>query len=384
MSVTLLSARRPLLLAKVWNTDGSIEPAADAAWFEARQVSIGSLSDILAVIDAVERVPRMALVKEAIAPGADPKRLRRRCECGTDRRTGEAFPAGLCVVPRDWVMLDVEKLPRPPLIDWRDGDGLAEYARSLLPDAFRNAACVWQLSGSSGHPTKLDEIRLHFFFKLDQAVLPKAWRLAFARFAFIDLGFFDQARLIFTAAPIVRSGCDPLALRHGLLNGDPIVQVPSDVLNRSTEHAKAEAGERRGVIPVASKPMPEAAAAFTGIIARANVLRSLHPAYRGERGRRLGFCKMLRDSFGIVEETALKAAFHEACVGANDPNGDHDGRQALEWARSASLTGRKFSARKLLCDASAALHEAGDRNMAVRAAQLAMVFANIEKRGGAA
>jgi hypothetical protein len=34
-------------------------------------------------------------VKEAIAPGADQNRLRRRCAAGVAERTGECFPAGL-------------------------------------------------------------------------------------------------------------------------------------------------------------------------------------------------------------------------------------------------------------------------------------------------
>lgn len=384
MGMPLLRARKPLLQAKEWNSDGSIEPAARAKWFEAREVRVDTPADLLAIIGAAERLRRVALVKDAIAPGADPMRLRRRCEAGTDKDTGEGYPAGLRVVARHWLVVDVDGLPRPAGIDWREGDALAAYARGLLPGPFQNAACVWQLSGSSGHPTKRGEIRLHLFFMLDAAVFPGAWKRALAHLHFVDLSIFDKAKLIFSAAPVIQAGHDPIAQRHGILDGEPVVRVSDDVLARSVEIARGDGGAKRIMTPVAAAPMPKAAAAFVEILARSNVLRSQHPAYHSERGRRLAFCKVLADSFGIRDEVTLLAAFHAVCVGADDLNGDHDAREALAWARSPSPNGRKFSTRKLLCDASAALHEAGDKGMGTRAARLAMVFAKAEAKGAAA
>lgn len=380
--MTVLRGRKPL--AKVWKADGPIVPAADGAWFEARGVSVANVSELRAVIWTLESSPRDAIVKEAIAGGADPNRLRRRCEGGTDMRTGEEYPAGLRVVPRRLVVLDVEKLPRPASIDWRDGDALAAYVRRLLPDAFRNVATVWQMSGSSGHPAKRDEIRQHQFFMLDEAVLPKAWRPSLAHLPFIDLTVFDNAKIIFTARPIIQCGRDPLARRHGLLEGEPVVRVPKEVLNRSDEIAEGESNAMSMVVPVTSAPMPAAAAGFIDIVARSNILRSQHPAYCNQRSRRLAFCTLLRDSFGIQDEATLETAFHTACVGTGDPNGSHDAQQALAWARTPLLTEHRFSARKLLCEASVALHTSGDRGTAARAARLAMVFFKIESQGACA
>lgn len=31
----------------------------------------------------------------------------------------------------------------------------------MLPEPFKPVACVWQLSGSSGHPSKRDDVRMH-------------------------------------------------------------------------------------------------------------------------------------------------------------------------------------------------------------------------------
>ena len=102
------------------------------------------------------------------------------------------FPAGLVVVPRAWIILDIEKLPRPPSIDFDDGAALASYARERLPDTFKPSACVWQLSGSSGHSSRLDVIRVHLFFMLDAAVFPAAWKGFLAGLKFVDRSVFDK------------------------------------------------------------------------------------------------------------------------------------------------------------------------------------------------
>lgn len=377
-SVTLLRAGEIKSLAKIWRADGRVTPAANATWFQAKEVPVASLADVCLVLDVIEKWPRVALVKEAIAPGVDVNRLRRRCSAGVDEYTGERFPAGLVVVPRAWIVLDIEKLPRPPSIAFDDGDGLATYARDRLPDEFKPAACVWQLSGSSGHASRLDELRVHLFFMLDAPVFPAVWKAFFAGSTFVDLSAFDKAKLIFTAAPIVECGTDPIARRHGVLDGEPAVIVPAAVIEESGRMASGAGATNRAPLVAPSAPMPEAATAFADIIAKSNILRSRHRAYRGDRARRLAFCAVLRDAFAIVDEGTLAQAFLDACVGEDDANGEHDAREAVTWAASASPTGRQFSVRKLLSDASVALRAAGEADTAVRAARLATVFSQLE------
>jgi hypothetical protein len=199
--VTLLRAGPQKSLAKIWQVDGRITPAANATWFQAQEIPVTSVQDICGILNVIEQWPRVALVKEAIATGVDVDRLRRRCSAGIDEHTGEPFPAGLVVVPRPWIVLDIEKLPRPSSLDFDDGGSLAAYARDGLPDAFKSAACVWQLSGSSGHVSRLDEIRVHLFFMLDASVFPTTWKGFFRGIEIVDLSAFDKAKLIFTAAP---------------------------------------------------------------------------------------------------------------------------------------------------------------------------------------
>ena len=234
--ITLLRAGSNKSLAKIWATDEHIIPAANATWFEGKEIQVASVQDICHVLDMIERWPRVALVKEAIAPGVDANRLRRRCSPGIDEHTGEHYPAGLCVVPRAWIVLDIEKLLRPSSIDFDDGAGLANYARDRLPDEFNPAACVWQLSGSSGHASRLDEIRVHLFFMLDAPVFPAAWKSFFQGSKFVDLSAFDKSKLIFTAAPISGGIADPIARRHGVLGGEPTVIVPMAVIEQKSSH----------------------------------------------------------------------------------------------------------------------------------------------------
>jgi hypothetical protein len=377
-SITFLRAGSNKSLAKVWEDDQRITPAANATWFQAKEVPVTSVHDICCVLDVIEKWPRVALVKEAIAPGVDVNRLRRRCSAGVDEYTGEPFPAGLLVVPRAWIVLDIEKLPRPPSISFDDGAALASYARGLLPEPFKDAACVWQLSGSSGHPSRPDEIRIHLFFMLDAAVFPSAWKRFFAGSQFVDPSAFDKVKLIFTAAPIIVGGADPIAQRHGVLDGEPVVTVPTSTIEESERNVGGIGGMSRLPIFATAEPMPEAAAAFVEIIAKSNILRSHHTAYHNDRSRRLAFCAILKAAFGIDDEGALAQAFRDTCIGDDDANGEHDVQQALAWAASASPSGRGFSVRKLLCDASVALRDVGETEAALRGARLATVFSQLE------
>jgi hypothetical protein len=382
-SVTLLRARPNNRLAKIWQADGHITPAANATWFQAKEISVASIEDICCVLDVIEEQPRVALVKEAIAPGVDVNRLRRRCSAGIDERTGRPFQAGLVVAPRAWIVLDIEKLPRPPSISFKDGARLAAYARDRLPDEFKPAACAWQLSGSSGHASRLDEIRLHLFFMLDTPIIPQAWKSYFAGgrdMRFVDPSAFDKGKLIFTAAPIVNAGSDPIAARHGVLDGQPVVTVSKALIEESARLANGDDTTKRRTPGRPSEPMPEAAAVFVDIIAKSNILRSQNSAYHNDRARRLAFCATLKAAFGIVDDAVLAQAFRDACVGEEDAGGEHDVRQAVTWASSTSPSGRHFSVRKLLCDASVALHTAGESETGSRAARLAMVFRELETK----
>ena len=70
-SATLLRAGSNKALAKIWTTDGRITPAANATWFQGKEGTVASVADICLVLDVIEKWPRVALVKEALAPGVE-------------------------------------------------------------------------------------------------------------------------------------------------------------------------------------------------------------------------------------------------------------------------------------------------------------------------
>ena len=140
------------------------------------------------------------------------------------------------MVARAWIVLDIEKLPRPPSVILRMA-WAARLCAGPLPDEFKPAACVWQLSGSSGGASRLDEIRIHLFFKLDATVFPSAWKGYFAGSKIVDPSAFDKAKLIFTAAPIIELRDRPDYSASWILAGEPTVIVPMGVIEQSARIA---------------------------------------------------------------------------------------------------------------------------------------------------
>ena len=368
---TPVRAQRPL--TKHWLSNCGISSAADQKWFEAKEHFTGSLSDPYEIISAVAKLPRVALVKDAITSHANRLRLRRKTQAGFDDFTGEWFPAGLKVVPRKWTVLDVEKLSLPPSIGFDDGGKQAEYVRSLLPREFKVAACVWQMSASACHLTRRREIRLHLFFMLDSVVYPAAFKRYLAKLTFLDGGIFETSRLIFTADPVVHDGLDPIERRHRLLAGKPSVKVTTAVPDASKQIGQGDVPPVR-LEALAPVPAASDAAEFVDLVAASGVLRSGDPAYQFDRARRLAFCSLLKTNFGITDEETLEDAFRDACVGPADPSGEHDVREALAWARTPSPNGRQYEPRKLMREDSAALRTAGDLKPARSAARLAMTL----------
>jgi hypothetical protein len=163
------------------------------------------------------------------------------------------------VVPRSWIVLDIEGLPRPPSLDFDDGASLAAYARDRPPGAFKSAACVWQLSGSSGHASRLDEIRIHLFFMLDAPVFPGGWKSFFRGIQIVDLSAFDKAKLIFTVAPSVENGDYPTTPRHGVIDGDPRVIIPMATIAQSAHIANGAETSTRPPLVAPIAPMPRGA-----------------------------------------------------------------------------------------------------------------------------
>jgi hypothetical protein len=135
-------------------------------------------------------------------------------------------------VPRAWLDVDFDAVDIPR------GPAGAEAARNLLPEAFRNATCWWQRTGSygvgyegrEGDPWK-GRIRLGFW--LDAPLTGAQIRHWFRELpeGVVDLSIYAQVQPHYTGAPVFQGCEDPLIAagedRFGFFGGAvDAVQVP--------------------------------------------------------------------------------------------------------------------------------------------------------------
>ncbi len=195
--------------------------------FEWREVE--TVEPLARLLSELSADPTAAI---SLCPAVVPEGLRR-----AHARPGEAAtipPAPFRVLP-----VDLDDVPTGGLR--ADAKGLREIAtrlRALLPEGFRAAACVVQASSSYGSDPWRASIRLWFIASRpllrDEA---RAWLAASE--VEVDLSMWDAARVIYTAAPIVEGGPDPIAKRWLLLDGEPFARVPDlSVENLFTPRAR--------------------------------------------------------------------------------------------------------------------------------------------------
>jgi hypothetical protein len=110
-TVTVLCAKGGKLLTKRWTLfeDKLQETAYDRAWrFSATEHPVRDIAELGELIRQISADPQAAVVRGAIANGANRNDMLRRA-----RPRGDA-PATLLPKPRRWLGLDLEKIPCPP------------------------------------------------------------------------------------------------------------------------------------------------------------------------------------------------------------------------------------------------------------------------------
>ena len=133
------------------------------AWFAPTEHPVGNLTELVTVLDAVRRDPRAFVVRGALTDAAKTAgRIRRR-----KHLKGGVQPT-LVEVERQWLMIDVDNWPLRPMDDLAADPELAIDAaiHALLPPAFHDAECWWQLSSSAGFATGM--LKVHLFYWLDR------------------------------------------------------------------------------------------------------------------------------------------------------------------------------------------------------------------------
>lgn len=220
----LISTERGRVATKrlTGKADGSIEKRSAAAiiWWQVRYAELADADDLLKLLRELASLPRCCVVRAKLVDGANSERTRKLLH------DDGASPATFHEVPLEWVCFDFDDVEAPPLLDPLDPYEAGAHLRDLLPEAFRDAACVVQATSSCGlgDPGKL---RYRLWFLLDRPLMGAEVEAWVGRVAGLDPATLRPSNLIYTATPIFDGVSDPVRERYVLLDGlEERVMVP--------------------------------------------------------------------------------------------------------------------------------------------------------------
>lgn len=204
--------------------DGTIRKTSygsGARFWSTEVIGVRDIRDLARALKTLEGARQSFVVRGARAPDADPDNMARLVHAREDQ------PATLVDVPRHWLMIDMDGIPRgdgpdPAL----DPQSAAESMIRRLPDAFHRATCWWQWSSSQGMGGD-DALSVHLWFWLAEpqgSADLRRWASAVNTGAgrrLVDPALFNAAQPHYTAAPLFKGGVhDPLPRRSGLRVGE--------------------------------------------------------------------------------------------------------------------------------------------------------------------
>ena len=139
------------------------------AMFEPATRPVRNLVELVAVLDAVRRDPRAFVVRGDLTPGVldamatNPGHKIRRRKLKKGDYTPELIEAS-----RQWLMIDIDNYTLPSWADLADDpEAAVDHAiHELLPPAFHDVECWWQLSASAGFAAGV--LKVHLFFWLTE------------------------------------------------------------------------------------------------------------------------------------------------------------------------------------------------------------------------
>lgn len=230
-----------LLLAKTWNTDGTLTPYGDALRFSLREVEVSGIVDLSALLAKLERDPHSCIIRGKWVGAERAAQQDPDYKAGSVNRRLTQFDE----VPRQWVLIDVDKF-EPLSCDPVAMPELAigEYISSCLPIEFREVTCHWQLSNSAGRAENAGVLKAHLWFWLREPLTGEqltAW--ARAGDWSVDVALFRTNQVHYTALPVMGAGVvDPVARRSGVLEGLAGDDVPLVVDEATMARAAALRG----------------------------------------------------------------------------------------------------------------------------------------------
>lgn len=217
--VMTLATARGRRLCKTRHADGRTEDYDAARTLDLATVQAHDLTALAALLHDLAGRRDTCVLRGAILDQTRARGVRRLLHPDPD--TGQA--PTLADAARAWLALDVDGLPLPADADPHDLYLCGDLARTALPVAFHDAACV--VAATAGHGFK-DGARLRLWFLLDRA-LSGAECKRWLRDAPVDMSVFGAVQPIYTAAPLFIGMVDPLPRRLVTLDGAERAVPPS-------------------------------------------------------------------------------------------------------------------------------------------------------------
>lgn len=206
-SVTVLRTLGPSL-AKSWLVDGTIKNYDQAKHFTVREHAIADLPALHELIAKLTLDSRSGVIRGRHNGPVPHTPVQRNLSTFVDA------PSHLFTIDCDgFVPLSVDPVEDPQT-------AVAEFVQTL-PECFREAGYVWQLSGSFGHPSKAGQLRCHLYFLLYEPMTcaqAEAWSRLYLPAQ--DHTVHRAVQLNYTSAPLIEAPqTDPVTERLGYVEG---------------------------------------------------------------------------------------------------------------------------------------------------------------------
>lgn len=210
----------------------------------AKEFAFSGIHELAELLEKVHRTPKAFVVRggltadarSALSQGKTVRRL---------KHDDEVDSASLEEAPRSWLMIDIDKWPLPAGADLLQSPAHVVEAAiyDLLPDAFHDVECWWQLSASAGFAT--DVLKVHIFFWLSEPASNQHIKHVLKQQGVVtDYSVFNAAQPHYVAAPIINGGHDPIPRRTGWVKGSaPSVILPALKLKAARSYATAPSAQ---------------------------------------------------------------------------------------------------------------------------------------------
>lgn len=218
-------------------------------------IHLPTFDRLLVALYVLNQLDLTCLIRAAIHPEFHLYRaLPRRWHESARKQNGDCQTGPFIDLPRTWLPVDIDDVPLPSALSYSDPDEIIRWiACEVLPEPFCDRTCVWQFSGSAGLKTangasSADRlVKLHLFFRASEPVSCRAYHalLNAKKFRMIDRACAVGVQPIYTAAPSLDGGDDPLNCRQGIYYGVSDTVDLSDELKRLDQSRPKSARPKR-------------------------------------------------------------------------------------------------------------------------------------------